>query len=74
MIDNQVSTSFGFSVEDRSPTAVIDLGKVCTLSQLSAIYSARAGVFDFYVMQSLPGTKDGDVPDSLKSITVRWRG
>ena len=66
MIDNQPSTSFGFSVEDRSPTAVIDLGKVCTLSQLSAIYSARPGVVDFYVMQSLPGAKDGDAPDSLK--------
>jgi len=66
LIDNQASTSFGFSVEDRSPTAVIDLGKVCTLSQLSAIYSARAGVVDFYVMQSLPGAKDGDAPESLK--------
>ncbi len=66
LIDNQASTSFGFSVEDRSPTAVIDLGKVCTLSQLSAIYSARAGVVDFYVMQSLPGAKDGDAPELLR--------
>ena len=65
MIDNQVSTSFGFSVEDRSPTAVIDLGKVCTLSQVSAIYSARPGVVDFYVMRSLPGVKEGNAPDSL---------
>jgi hypothetical protein len=65
MIDNQPSTSFGFSVEDRSPTAVIDLGKVCTLRLLSATYSARAGVVDFYVMQSLPGAKDGNAPDSL---------
>ena len=66
MIDNQPSTSFGFAAEDRSPTTVIDLGKICTLSQLSAIYSARAGVVDFYVMQSLPGAKDGNAPDSLK--------
>lgn len=66
MIDNQPSTSFGFSVEDRSPTTVIDLGKICTLSQLSAIYSARAGVVDFYVMQTLPGAKDGNAPDSLR--------
>ena len=66
MIDNQPSTSYGFSVEDRSPTTVIDLGKVCTLSQLSAIYSARPGVVDFYVMQSLPGAKDGNAPESMK--------
>jgi hypothetical protein len=66
MIDNRSSTSYGFSLEDRSPTTVIDLGKVCTLSQLSAIYSARPGVVDFYVMQSLPGAKDGNAPESLK--------
>jgi hypothetical protein len=72
MIDNQASTSFGFSVEDRSPTAVIDLGKICTLRQLSAIYSARAGVVDFYVMQSLPGTKDGSAPETLKIDSDAW--
>jgi hypothetical protein len=59
MIDNQVETSFGFAAEDKSPIAVIDLGKVCTVRRLSAIYSARPGSIDFYVMQSLPGA-DGD--------------
>jgi hypothetical protein len=59
MIDDQVATSFGFSAEDKSPTAVIDLGKICPIRRLSAIYSARPGSIDFYVMQSLPGT-DGD--------------
>ena len=56
MIDDQVATSFGFSAEDKSPTAVIDLGKVCTVRRLSAVYSARPGSIDFYVLQSLPGT------------------
>ena len=60
MIDDQVATSFGFAAEDKSPTAVIDLGKVCTVRRLSAIYSARPGSIDFYVMQSLPG--DATIP------------
>jgi hypothetical protein len=78
MIDNQVATSFGFSAEDKSPTAVIDLGKVCTVRRLSAVYSARPGSIDFYVMQSLPGTDrdnsastvklDGNALASLKRV------
>jgi hypothetical protein len=66
MIDNQAATSFGFSTEDNSPTAVIDLGKVCTVRHLSAIYSARPGSVDFYVMKSLPGTDAGNSPSTLK--------
>ena len=54
MIDDQPTTSFGFAADDKSPTALIDLGKVSTLRRLSAIYSARPGSIDFYVMQSLP--------------------
>ena len=61
MIDNQTTTSFGFSAEDASPTTVIDLGKVCTLRRLSAIYSPRPGSVDFYVLQSVPGTATVDV-------------
>lgn len=78
MIDGQAATSFGFSVEDKSPTAVIDLGKVCTVRRLSAVYSARPGSVDFYVMQSLPkadgensaGTVklDGNMLASLKRV------
>ena len=55
MIDDQTATSYGFSAQDNSPTAVIDLGKPCTMKRLSAIYSAHPGTVDFYVMQSLPG-------------------
>jgi hypothetical protein len=66
MIDNQAETSFGFSAEDSSPTAVIDLGKVCTVRRLSALYSARPGSIDFYVMKSLPGADRGNSPDTLK--------
>jgi hypothetical protein len=78
MIDDQVATSFGFSAEDKSPTAVIDLGKVCTVRRLSAVYSARPGSIDFYVLQSLPGADrdnsattvklDGNALASLKRV------
>lgn len=66
MIDDQVATSFGFSAEDKSPTAVIDLGKVCTVRRLSAVYSARPGSIDFYVMQSLPGSDGDNAASTLK--------
>jgi hypothetical protein len=66
MIDDQAATSFGFSVEDSSPVAVIDLGKVSTVRRLSAIYAARAGAIDFYVLQSLPGVDGANSPNSLK--------
>lgn len=63
MIDNQAETSFGFSAQDNSPVAVIDLGKVSTVRRLSAIYSARAGAIDFYLLQRLPGA---NASNSLK--------
>lgn len=66
MIDDQAATSFGFSVQDNSPVAVIDLGKVSTVRRLSAIYSARAGALDFYLLQSLPGVEGEESPSSLK--------
>jgi hypothetical protein len=66
MIDDQSATSFGFSADDRSPTAVIDLGKVSTVRKLSATYSARAGSIDFYVMKSLPGTTGDDLATTWK--------
>ena len=66
MIDDQSSTSFGFASEDSSPTAVIDLGKVCTVRHLSATYSARPGSIDFYVMKSLPGTDSDNSSDTWK--------
>ncbi|HYJ07230.1 MAG TPA: hypothetical protein VEX43_19025 [Chthoniobacterales bacterium] len=64
MIDDQAATSFGFSAQDNSPVAVIDLGKVSTVRRLSAVYSARAGAVDFYLLQTLPGV-DGE-NNSLK--------
>jgi hypothetical protein len=66
MIDDQVATSFGFSAEDKSPTAIIDLGKLCTVRRLSAIYSARPGSIDFYVLQSLPGTNRDNSANTVK--------
>ncbi|HEY2614834.1 MAG TPA: hypothetical protein VGI42_03935 [Chthoniobacterales bacterium] len=75
MIDDQTSTSYNFTADDNSPTAVIDLGKVCTVQRLSAIYSGRPGSIDFYVMQSLPAhqtdgnasaTSSENTPDQLK--------
>jgi hypothetical protein len=66
MIDDQAATSFGFAPEDNAPTTVIDLGKVSTLRRISAVYSARAGAIDFYVMQSLPGVNGENNPESLK--------
>ena len=66
MIDDQSATSFGFSAEDNSPTAVIDLGKVSTVRHLSATYSARPGSIDFYVMKSLPGAAGDDSSNTWK--------
>jgi hypothetical protein len=66
MVDEQTATSFGFSADDKSPTAVIDLGKVCTVRHLAATYSARPGSIDFYVMKSLPGTARDNSPSTLK--------
>jgi hypothetical protein len=64
MIDDQAATSFGFSAQDNSPIAVIDLGKVSTVRRLSAVYAARAGAVDFYLLQTLPGVDGGN--NSLK--------
>jgi len=66
MIDDQAATSFGFSTEDNSPVAIVDLGKVSTMRRLSAIYSARAGAIDFYVLQSLSGIGASEASNSLK--------
>jgi hypothetical protein len=66
MIDDQAATSFGFSAQDNSPVAVIDLGKTATVRRLSAVYSPRATAIDFYVLQSLPGVDGDNSPTSLK--------
>ena len=55
MIDDQIGTSYSFAASDGAPTAIVDLGKVCMLRRLSAIFSPRKGSIHFYVLQSLPG-------------------
>jgi hypothetical protein len=55
MIDDQTGTAYDFASEDKTPTAVIDLGKDSTLRRVSALYAPRAGKMDFYVLKSLPG-------------------
>jgi hypothetical protein len=55
MIDDQPSTAYNFSANDAAPTAIVDLGKVCTLRRLSAIFSPRKGSIDFYLLPSVPG-------------------
>jgi hypothetical protein len=57
MIDDQPATSYNFAANDAMPTAVVDLGKPTTLRRISAVYSARQGNVDFYVLQSLPGSE-----------------
>ena len=64
MIDSKAATSFGFSADDPSPTAVIDLGRICTVRRLSVTYSAHPGSMDFYVMRSLP-TNGDENPESV---------
>ena len=59
MIDDQVATSFGFSAEDNPRQQSSISERFALVRRLSAMYSARPGSIDFYVMQSLPGT-DGD--------------
>lgn len=73
MIDNQTATSFAFSTQDKTPTALIDFGKRCVVRRLSVTYSARPGSFDFYVMQSLPGpTQDNFHPTlQIKSEALK---
>jgi hypothetical protein len=66
MIDNQAATSYGFSADDKSPVAVIDLGKVSTVRRLSAVYAPRATSIDFYVLQSLPGVSSEANPATVK--------
>lgn len=69
MIDDQLATQYSFAPNDAAPTAVIDLGKSCSLRRLSAVYPPRAGHMEFYVLQSLPSaaapanaTPDNKIP------------
>src|SRR5689334_21887454 len=65
MIDGQAATTYSFSAEDRSPVAIIDLGKATTISRISAIYAAKEGMIDFYVLQNLPGVSAKSAPKAL---------
>jgi hypothetical protein len=68
MIDGQPATSYTFGPDDHAPAAIIDLGKTVSVSRISAIYSARAGMMDFYVLQSLPGTTTTNRATAPKSL------
>lgn len=59
IIDNHPATIFSFAMNDGSPGAIIDLGKVTSVRRISAVYARRPGRMDFYVLQSLPGTETG---------------
>ena len=59
MIDNHPTTTFSFAVNDESPAAIIDLGKVTSVRRISALYARHRGRMDFYVLQSLPGAQMG---------------
>jgi hypothetical protein len=65
MIDGQPATTYTFGAEDRAPVAIIDLGKTTSISRISAIYAAREGMIDFYVLQNLPGASTKSVPKAL---------
>src|SRR5262249_43922177 len=54
MIDDQPATTYTFAGSDTNPTVVFDLGKVCDLRRLSAIYSPGKDTVDFYVLKTLP--------------------
>ena len=64
MIDDQQATSYSFAAGDGTPTTVIDLGAARNVRRASAVYSARPGKMNFYVMQSLPKTT-GAAPQAL---------
>jgi hypothetical protein len=64
IIDDQQSTSYSFAAEDGTPTTVIDLGAARNVRRVSAVYSARPGKMNFYVMPSLPKT-NGAAPQAL---------
>lgn len=66
MIDDQPSTIYTFASNDASPMAVIDLGKVTKLNRISALYSPREGNVEFFVLESLPGSRPESAPKTLK--------
>ena len=69
MIDDQPATFFSFAAGDTAPTAVIDLGKACTVNRVSAIYSANKGNMEVYVLPAVPGSENtaaAALPASVK--------
>jgi hypothetical protein len=59
MIDDQPGTTYTFNADDGTPTAVIDLGKDTAVQRISATYSTREAMVDFYVLRTLPGEQSG---------------
>jgi hypothetical protein len=66
MLDEQAATAYRFAPSDPSPTVVIDLGREMPVRRISAMYSARQGMIDFYVLRNLPvAHPDLGAPKSL---------
>jgi hypothetical protein len=66
MLDDQTATTYSFETSDASPTAIIDLGKPSTLRRLSAVYPARAGKMDFFLLQALPNAAAEGTPETVR--------
>ena len=66
MLDDQTTTAYIFSADDKSPTTVIDLGRASTLQRLSAVYSPRAGKMEFYFLQGMPNASVEGTPETVR--------
>jgi hypothetical protein len=63
MIDNEPGSVYSFAAGDRTPAVIVDLGRVINLRRISAAYSQRHVLVDFFVLQSLPGSA---LPEKLR--------
>ncbi len=70
MMDDQPTTAFTFASSDKSPTVIVDLGKVVPLRRISALYSRRQGKLDVYFLPSLPGSQIGQQSLKLDAKTL----
>jgi hypothetical protein len=54
MIDDQPTTSYSFSADDRAPATIIDLGRSMPLRRISTLARPSAGTVTFYVLEAVP--------------------
>ncbi|MBA3960317.1 MAG: hypothetical protein H0X40_00235 [Chthoniobacterales bacterium] len=69
MIDDQPGSTYLFAAGDSAPTAVIDLGRECTLSRISAIYAPAPGTVEFYVLNTLPANAEASDQSQVRQIS-----